>query len=720
MRHAKTLLLFLLLATTAAKAQTRPPATLNPVLQYVPCISNEADTYIRYAYITANEEKLSIRRFVNALKYFNIWNDIHALYIPLGGRRGQSLNLRAPYSGNAFFQLSFPNGASFTEKGIRFNGVNQYAQTHYTPVSQRSHIMLYTSDNINTYFIAAKPRGINSLMFNPNDEGRMYLFHYGNSAGVPVESGAGFSFVQRSGNTLQYNRQGVFTGEEPDEPSTAINYESKVIINSSHIDGVEGIAAAGFQVLSLGNCMDMTKANLYYKIVHAFLSELKMEYGSPGAYPDMNAGYIEPVTQYKWKKTTDSCVSYDRDGSEMIQLGRNLYLFGGWNPYLEPQSTNSEVYVSSGKLSEWKKLPDAPWSGRHTFGKAVLNDGYAYIWGGDYASGDLDNDCWRTRDFMNWEKRNEACPFGNRSMYAAWSDGFTLYTMCGQVSDKKEDGVFSDLWQSSDGGLTWQQSATNLPFAGQNLSGTVTVFNNRFYLVTGGEFDRSEGSLYRTVSSQVWVSDDKGSTWTRKPDAPFRPRQYANTIVFDEKIWVIGGSDTVGQNMRDVWYMTPDEAWHELGSTPWEERHASSVAVYNENKLVVACGHLKKDAWVLERSVGCTQQAPSSGQRTAASPAEEAIATAAEIKEEKHFTGVSIIPNPASDKTQLQFLLDAPQQVSVQVSDMSGRLVQRVQEGVLAAGPHRLTIDMQALKPGIYLVRLLTAQQQFTVRVVKQ
>jgi hypothetical protein len=289
--------------------------------------------------------------------------------------------------------------------------------------------------------------------------------------------------------------------------------------------------------------------------------------------------------------------------------------------------------------------------------------------------------------------------------------------MCGQVSDQLDDGVFADLWSSADGGITWTQTVTNLPFAGQNLTGTVSVYNGLFYLVAGGMFDRSSGGLYRTVSAQVWISADKGKNWTRLADAPFRPRQYANTIVFDNRLWVIGGSDTVGQNMRDVWYMTPDGDWHELGDTPWEERHATSVAVYNDTQLVIACGHLKKDAWTLERVVSCT---PVNDKNDAARSQDIATESAPAITAASAAEGIRLSPNPAADHAQLQFSLSAPGRVSVQVYNWQGKSVLPVSEQQLGAGLHQQRIALQQLPAGVYMIRVTTNQKQYNLRLVKQ
>ena len=53
------------------------------------------------------------------------------------------------------------------------------------------------------------------------------------------------------------------------------------------------------------------------------------------------------------------------------------------------------------------------------------------------------------------------------------------------------------------------------------------------------------------------------------------------------------------------------------------------------------------------------------------------------------------------------------------LTDVSGRIVQNEDQGMLGAGVHQLTIDGQAVAPGAYLLTLSDGQQQAVVRLVR-
>lgn len=82
------------------------------------------------------------------------------------------------------------------------------------------------------------------------------------------------------------------------------------------------------------------------------------------------------------------------------------------------------------------------------------------------------------------------------------------------------------------------------------------------------------------TTSEVWVSEDGGFTWTRKADASWLARHCAGWVVFNNKIFVISGDGN-----DDVWSSEDGEHWvQECSNAPFGKRYAPYVAVFN-NKL---------------------------------------------------------------------------------------------------------------------------------------
>jgi hypothetical protein len=64
-------------------------------------------------------------------------------------------------------------------------------------------------------------------------------------------------------------------------------------------------------------------------------------------------------------------------------------------------------------------------------------------------------------------------------------------------------------------------------------------------------------------------------------------------------------------------------------------------------------------------------------------------------------------PNPFNPSTQIRFALPEEMEVSVQVFDMTGRLVATILEGQsLSAGSHELSFDATSLSSGMYVYKV--------------
>jgi len=120
------------------------------------------------------------------------------------------------------------------------------------------------------------------------------------------------------------------------------------------------------------------------------------------------------------------------------------------------------------------------------------------------------------------------------------------------------------------------------------------VMNNKIYLI-GGYDDTNR-------LNDVWSSTD-GITWTEiltdtgSPGAnQFSQRSYFGCIVYDEKIWVIGGDGNSSNRLNDVWSSTDGITWTEVlannatpPTTQFDRRHSHGLLVF-DNKMWVIGG----------------------------------------------------------------------------------------------------------------------------------
>ena len=121
---------------------------------------------------------------------------------------------------------------------------------------------------------------------------------------------------------------------------------------------------------------------------------------------------------------------------------------------------------------------------------------------------------------------------------------------------------------------------------------TNVVFDNKLWVIGGTDL-----SSYK---NDVWYSTD-GETWTEATaSAQFSARSSHTTVVFDNKLWVIGGYDENFAFKNDVWYSTDGITWTEAtASASFSGRYTHTSVVY-DNKLWViggTDGSLKNDVW---------------------------------------------------------------------------------------------------------------------------
>ena len=83
------------------------------------------------------------------------------------------------------------------------------------------------------------------------------------------------------------------------------------------------------------------------------------------------------------------------------------------------------------------------------------------------------------------------------------------------------------------------------PFGGSRFGGQLLGFGSQLWLIGGGQ------SGY---GNDVWSSSD-GVTWNQKTAAAgFAPRRYPQALVFNNKLWVIGGFSSSLNYLNDIWY----------------------------------------------------------------------------------------------------------------------------------------------------------------------
>ena len=75
-------------------------------------------------------------------------------------------------------------------------------------------------------------------------------------------------------------------------------------------------------------------------------------------------------------------------------------------------------------------------------------------------------------------------------------------------------------------------------------------------------------------------------------------------------------------------------------------------------------------------------------------------------------------PNPFNRTTEISYELGQAQDVSIEITDMTGRKVMKIDEGRQPAGVHTYTLNAQDLEAGIYFYTLTAGQYTETKRMI--
>jgi hypothetical protein len=176
----------------------------------------------------------------------------------------------------------------------------------------------------------------------------------------------------------------------------------------------------------------------------------------------------------------------------------------------------------------------------------------------------------------------------------------------------------------------WVNVTSSAAWNPRDGAGALT-YDGKMWMIGGW----GPSTLYpRTTTNEVWNSTD-GATWTQvKPntflDGSFDPisdwegRHTAGYAVYDNKMWIIGGDANQGHYQNDVWNSTDGTNWTYVNPSnpvPWGPRALHNTMVFN-NKIWVMGGqtmpgfvagpaeNFHRDIWSTTDGANWTQASP--------------------------------------------------------------------------------------------------------------
>jgi leucine-zipper-like transcriptional regulator 1 len=222
---------------------------------------------------------------------------------------------------------------------------------------------------------------------------------------------------------------------------------------------------------------------------------------------------------------------------------------------------------------------NASWSPRYDH-TALAFDNKMWVLGGTGGS-----DVWYSADGIAWIKATDSAGWLPRSGHSSVEYMGKMWVLGGG----SETNLKNDVWYSADG-ITWVQATGNANWS-PRWGHSALVFDNKIWVI-GGDAEAPKSPLRVEYKNDVWYSTD-GSTWVQATgNANWSPRWGQSALVFDNKMWVIGGAGIDDKKYstyyNDTWYSTDGSTWIQAtGTANWLPRSEHQSVVFGQRMWVL-------------------------------------------------------------------------------------------------------------------------------------
>jgi len=290
-----------------------------------------------------------------------------------------------------------------------------------------------------------------------------------------------------------------------------------------------------------------------------------------------------------WIQVTSEAPWAARYGHGCLAYDGRIWVFGGRD---EDGNRLNDVWYSSDGENWTIATPAANWAPRVAT-CAVVHDGKMWVLGGLGVGDAWLNDVWWSTDGVSWTEATSAANWSGRYNRACESFNGKMWMLGGRA----DWSYVSDVWSSADG-VTWVNENPSPGFPATPAHGSV-VFDEQMCIMGGGAGDLMD-DIYCSTNGIDWalVTDNPG--WT--------PRSYPEPVPYSNAIWIMGGDDAQEPPscFKDVWHSADAASWSESAASPapWRVRTNHAGVVFDNRIWVVGGfsqpgGTYLNDVWYL-------------------------------------------------------------------------------------------------------------------------
>lgn len=224
---------------------------------------------------------------------------------------------------------------------------------------------------------------------------------------------------------------------------------------------------------------------------------------------------------------------------------------------------------------------------------SLVYDGKMWVMGGYGNVPEYKNDVWWSTDGITWTQATASAPWSARYKHTSVVYDNKMWVIGGYDGSS----IYSDVWWSTDG-ITWTQATAGAVW-GARHDHTSVVYDNKMWVIGG----LGKNDVWWSTNGNDWTQATANVAWG------IPPTRHAS-VVYDDKIFVMGGLGN-----REVWWSTDGIAWTQTNANvEWGERTGPSVIVYNDKMWVMGGYHIVtfyNDVWISGNSDTAIQHSAS-------------------------------------------------------------------------------------------------------------